>query len=681
MDELMVLANKPTRADPMSRHYLHPNKLTLSERLLRFEYFLLVSGFALMVVGGFLFEPKIVGGIAVFLAWCEMLRRKRDPGPLSNVHGQAHFATDDEIAAAGMSGRSDGLIIGALPPRAKPNGIFALQVIRARIRETEKLRAMFYGLVFKQVSSRRYVVPRLLRLPGSDKMSHVACYMPTGVGKTWGVVIPNLLAFDENAVVYDPSGESFRETAEFRRKHFGHEVPLIDPYGVCGGVPSDCVNVFDLIGPDDAGVYDYCQHQANALVVEKPNSNQDPIWHKGTVSCTSFLLHSIARNARGKHRSLLSLGELLSDKQLHGLAKSYDNHPDDALRRSAQYMLNFQGKTLQSLLACTSAEHAWMNSPSFSQALSDSTFDVRNLQRRKMTLYVVIPGHRTLESRPFVRTVLTAILYAAFEAGPDIRRPPLRFYLDEIATLGQMDLLMTLYTQGRKFGLRSINFFQSVGQVADITGGPEKVQNFRSQMAAELWKPKDFQSAKEVSDWIGTTTVQTRGTSWQHGTNTGWSHSQGSQSSQGRSGGTNESSTATYNETGVPAIRPEEILQLREREAIFVSAGTPPVKVNVISAHEAHDFKDVTTTRQHQKRYLFRIRCCAAVLLPVAASSVVGGLLAVAAGWEPWSRQGFMAGGEQQPRPAVIVPQQVEQVRRIQRAQRAWQYRQQEEEW
>ena len=63
--------------------------------------------------------------------------------------------------------------------------------------------------------------PNLIRLPCSDKMAHVACYMSTGVGKTWRVVIPNLLSCDENAVVYDPSGETFRETAEYRRTRMG----------------------------------------------------------------------------------------------------------------------------------------------------------------------------------------------------------------------------------------------------------------------------------------------------------------------------------------------------------------------------------------------------------------------------------------------------------------------------
>ena len=657
----------------MHQNILPPNNLTLSERFLYFGYVLLLCDLALLAVGAFLHVPWIVGGIAALLVWREVVKRRRDPGPTSGIHGTGHFATDDEIAQAGMSGRSDGLIIGTLPPSTKPQLPIVFQIAGVRKNETAKIRKLFYRLVFKKDSSGRYVLPNMLRLPCTDKMSHLACYMPSGVGKTWGVVITNLIvnAENENALVYDPSGEAYRETAEFRRRHFGHEIRLIDPFGVCGATSSDSVNVFDQVGPDDPGCFDYCNHLAHALVVEKPNSNQDPFWHDGTVGSTGFVLHSIARNARGKLRSLLSLGELLDGKRLHDLAKSYADHPDEALRRGANHMLNYQGKTLQSMLACATTAHAWMNSPAFSQALSNSTFDVRDLQRRKMTLYVVIPGHRVAESRPFVRTILTAILYAAFEAGPDIRRLPLRFFLDEAATLGaNLDLLTTLYMQGRKFGLRSISFFQSVGQVAEIAGGPEKVQNFRAQMAGELWKPKDFASAKEVSDWIGNTTVRTTSNSWQEGTNSGWSNSQGNQISHGRSGGTNAGSTTSVSETGVLAIRPEEIIQLREREAIFTSAGTPPIMVNVIQAAEARGFGDVSDTRQQQQRYLFRIRCHAAALL-----------LGVVPFWTAAAMTVFVTGGVQRSRPAVGVQQQVEQMERFHRTQQSRQYRPQQQRW
>ncbi len=327
-----------------------------------------------------------------------------------------------------------------------------------------------------------------------------------------------------------------------------------------------------------------------------------------------------------RYRSLLSVGELIGAEKFRELAESVMDHPDAALRRRAQQLLNFRGKTLDSLLACMATAHGWMDSPAFAEALSGSTFSARSLFERRMTVYIVVPGHRAIESQPFVRTLLTAIIFAAFEAGADIHRPPVRFYLDEAATLGKLDLLMTLYTQGRKFGLRSVSFFQSVAQVAEITGSPDKVQTFRANMGGELFKAKDFQTAKEVSDWIGQTTVQAVSTSWQQGTNSGWSNSKGSQASNSRSGGWSESTSTTVSETGVSLIRPEEILQLREREALFVSAGGPPIKLNILDADDVRRCGD-GTMMACQRTYLHRVRWRAAILLVLMA------LPGTAAGW------------------------------------------------
>jgi hypothetical protein len=135
-------------------------------------------------------------------------------------------------------------------------------------------------------------------------------------------------------------------------------------------------------------------------------------------------------------------------------------------------------------------------------------------------------------------------------------------------------------------------------------------------MAGELFKPKDHQTAKEVSDWIGNTTVQTTSTSWQEGSNSGWSQS-GNPSNNSWSGGENQGSTTTISETGVLAIRPEEILQLREREAIFVSAGTPPIIVNIIQASEARRLGGSQGAGRYDQYYLTRVRWNAALLLLV----------------------------------------------------------------
>lgn len=624
----------------MSKQFLRPDRLAYSERVLWIGTNLVALGLCMIALGGFLCFPWPFFIIGTIVLWCKMRSRRFRIAPPSGIHGTARFASSRDLAAAGMTGNEEGLMLGSVTTTSSPIEKHPAGLIPFRWRRhPSEIRVMCEEAVFKKGRRQRRVLANLVRLPCSDAYSHVGCYLHTGAGKTWGIVIPNLLTNPENAVVYDPSGETVRETAEHRRR-MGHDVRIIDPFGVSGVRETDRFNILDLIGPTDPGCFDYARHLAHALVIEKPESKQDPFWHSGTVSATEFLLHGLLLQESEEYRSLISLGEVLVAERFQDIAKTYSNHRDTALRRRAQQMGNFRGKTLDSLLACLTSEHAWMDSPAFADALSGSTFSVRSLFERKMTLYIVIPGHRALESQPFVRTLLSAVLFAGFEKGADIHRPPVRMYLDEAATLGRLELLNALYTQGRKFGLRSINFFQSIGQVMEIMGTPEKVQTFRGNMAAELFKAKDLETAKQVSEWIGQTTVHATSMSWQDGTNGGWSNSQGTQPSVSNSGGWSESTSRTFNETGVALIRPEEILQLRQREAILVSAGMPPVKLNILGAADVEKCRNGNVQNADERDYLRRVRWEAAKRLLIAGPlSLVFGFALVVTGLDEWSRQ------------------------------------------
>ena len=59
---------------------------------------------------------------------------------------------------------------------------------------------------------------------------HAITIAGAGAGK--GAIIPNLLTWAQNALVIDPKGEAAKETAAVRRNLFGHDVHVIDPFGV-----------------------------------------------------------------------------------------------------------------------------------------------------------------------------------------------------------------------------------------------------------------------------------------------------------------------------------------------------------------------------------------------------------------------------------------------------------------
>ncbi|MBS0263099.1 MAG: type IV secretory system conjugative DNA transfer family protein [Planctomycetes bacterium] len=616
-----------------SNDVLPADKICFSERMLRAGLSCWVVGIALTVLAMALEMPWTVFIAVAVLGRLGVVEwRRRSRSPRGGIHGDADWASDEEIAAAGLIGGT-GAVLGKLPSRTRQKDPFLwLKVIGARSGNVGRFRYLAGQLVKPANSKDTWAVRSLVRIPDTDRVAHTALYLPTGIGKTHRVVIPSLLQCRDNAVVYDPSGDTLRATAEFRQREFGHDIRVIDPFNVCGLPVTDRLNVLDPIGCDHPGCFDYANYLSHALVVEKQQAQHDPFWHEATIVGTVFLLLAIMRNGNRKIRNLLSLGELLDAERLRTLAESLADHPDLALRRRAMQILNYKGKTLDSLLACLTGEHGWMDSPAFSAVLADSTFTPKSLLEKPTTLYIVIPGHRAVESQAFVRTLMTAILFTAFEAGPDVHRPPVRLYLDEVATLGKLELLTTLFTQGRKYGLRSMSFFQSVGQVAEITGSPEKIQTVRSQMAIEIFKGQDYDTAKQVSEWIGNKTVQTASSSRQETSNGGWSNSTGVQSNQSRSGGWSGGTTDTVSETGVPVIRPEQVLQLHSNEAILLAAGNRPVRVNILDAIDVQRCADSNAASRYEKLYLYRVRCMALLFCLIGPASVLLGCLLTAKG-------------------------------------------------
>ena len=78
---------------------------------------------------------------------------------------------------------------------------------------------------------------------------HTAVFAPTGVGKGVSCVIPFLLTSSESAVVVDFKGENFQLTAEHRRKAFGHQIVVLDPFKLVTQTP-DTFNPLDFIDKD-----------------------------------------------------------------------------------------------------------------------------------------------------------------------------------------------------------------------------------------------------------------------------------------------------------------------------------------------------------------------------------------------------------------------------------------------
>lgn len=69
---------------------------------------------------------------------------------------------------------------------------------------------------------------------------HLLTIAGSRAGKVRSALIPNLLTYpaDGSMVIVDPKGELALETASYRAKLRGHQVAVLDPFGLAGELPS-----------------------------------------------------------------------------------------------------------------------------------------------------------------------------------------------------------------------------------------------------------------------------------------------------------------------------------------------------------------------------------------------------------------------------------------------------------
>jgi type IV secretion system protein VirD4 len=267
-------------------------------------------------------------------------------------------------------------------------------------------------------------------------------------------------------VIMDTKGEIAAVTARARRA-MGQKVVILDPFGGS----SDALNPMEAIDPASADAYDQCKRVA--AMMRSGCHVDDPFWEDvsemiiaGTIL---FLSTHIPRSDRalpllqrmwgvGDH-----LPEMLAAMQschLHGgamaaAAKAYTDAPD---------------KTRSSILTTLRNQVGFMASPSAQRGLNGGWGLLKEIREGKpMTIYLRVPPHmlsghgRIL--RLWVATILTTV--AERSVRPEI---PDLFLVDEAATLGRLDELLTAASLLRGYGLRTWTFWQSIGQMEGIYG-------------------------------------------------------------------------------------------------------------------------------------------------------------------------------------------------------------------
>ena len=473
----------------------------------------------------------IVGGMALIVA----LPKRR------TLHGNARWASSRNIRRAGLFS-DDGILLG----RRK----------------------------------RRY-----LMLPGQTGV--IVAAKP----RSWkgvSVVIPNLLNFKGSVLVLDIKVENWTITSGYRSL-FG-EVHLFDPFSADGRTsrwnPLTYVSDNPFLRIDDV------QRIATMLCQEVPGS--DPFWVKSARSLfVGIALYLFERREYERAYNQdpaytdsmievpVTIGEILrqgmaSDEE--GFSKHWKRIIDGwaAIGKplSPQCtslimdVVDLATQTASSVRKTfTSQLDLWLN-PLLDMATSASDFDLRDLRKKKMSIYLGV------KPRDFERLQVVMNLFFQQAIGEQTAELPehnpalkhqLLLVLDEFTAIGRIPILLNSIAFVPGYNVRTLMVIQTPSQLDEVYGQNGKKIMLKTLAARIVFAPNDMEDARNISEELGYTTVKSR-----------------SRNVPGMGGGRNRSPSTTVSDQRRALMLPQEIKEMPITQELVFVENAPPIKCHKI---------------------------------------------------------------------------------------------------
>ena len=449
------------------------------------------------------------------------------------LHGSARFASAIEVRDAGLLG-GQGIIVG-------------------------KYRDKF------------------LTLPGKQSVMLSA---PTRSGKGVGVVVPNLLAWQDSAVVVDIKSENWAITAGFRAAH-GQAVYAWAPFAEDGRshrwnplsairladrhVVGDTLAIAQVLYPTDvrgSGTEGFFNDTARNLflglalyLVETPELPRT--------------IGEILRQSSGQGQPIKQHLQGLMQQRVEGC--SHPRGPlSDACVDALMRFLSTSDNTLSSILATLNAPLTVFSDPLVDAATSGDDFSVADVRRQRMTVYVCIPPNRLADARVLLNLFFAQLINLNTAELPE-HNPALKHQclvlLDEFTALGRINILNAAVGYLAGYNLRLVTVIQAVSQLESAYGQHDARTFATNHSLQVLYAPREQRDANEYSEMLGTFTQQEK--------------SRGRSSSSGAKGGGSSQSTNESSQRRA-LLLPQEFKELGVDREVLILENCKPILADKI---------------------------------------------------------------------------------------------------
>ena len=365
---------------------------------------------------------------------------------------------------------------------------------------------------------------------------------PTRSGKGVGVVIPNCLNYSDSLVVLDIKLENFDITSGFR-KECGQEVYLFAPFDTQGRTHR--YNPLKYISDDPAERIGDIDAIATALY--SGGNENDKFWSENAKDLFRGLCLMVL-----EHPTLpKTLGEIL--RQASGKGKPFAEHImdmiseaeerqkpfSDACRDALNRILNNSENTLAGIVATFNAPLLIFQNPRVDLATSDNDFDLRDVRRKRMTIYLGITPDKLKDAAVLVNLFFDQLLNLNTRVLPS-QDKSLKYQclliLDEFTAIGRVAMIQQSISYQAGYNMRVLTIIQNKSQLEDKYGKSGALTLMANHALMVMYAPSPVvqSDANEYSEMLGYQTVKSTNKSRSFGGGKGGSSRSESESEQRR---------------------------------------------------------------------------------------------------------------------------------------------------
>lgn len=355
---------------------------------------------------------------------------------------------------------------------------------------------------------------------------------PTRSGKGVGIVIPNLLTYEDSIVVVDIKFENFEFSAGFREQQ-GQEVFLFSPdgYEKDGKLLTHRYNPLYYVRRDPRYRDGDIRRIFASIFPSKPGDPWNDLAANFACGMTAYLMdveaHQKAKGLNVETPTFAKLVELggLKGGYLGVMNRAIQDHEDNRLKLSEACLAEFNkfiklhDKGQQSVLMSFYAEMNLYNNPTCRAAMSGNDFDFADLRKKRMSIYVGLTPNGLITYSKLINLFFSQLIMANTQVLPGKNAPDLKYQvllvLDEFPALKEVNILADAIGFTAGYGVRYLLIVQDHSQIEAIYG-KERANNIRKNCAVQLiYPPKEVdEQTKRISETLGNKTVKRKQTSY-----------------------------------------------------------------------------------------------------------------------------------------------------------------------